>query len=78
MFDITSLSEYGLAGFSLAAFVAIARWFLAALDKKDSLIGTIVDRHEAQRKDENDRHDKSYNRLSDAISDLTKEIARKN
>ena len=77
MFNIETLAEYGVAGFSVGAIVAVARWFLHALDKKDKLIGTIVSKHEEQREHENQRHDKSYNRLSDAIHDLTVEIARK-
>jgi len=77
MFDLATLTEFGLAGFTLAGFIAVSKWFLTALDKKDQLIGTIVDKHEDQREQENERHDKSYNRLSDAIHDLTVEIARK-
>jgi len=77
MFDPATLTEYGVAGFSVGAIVAVARWFLTALDKKDKLIGIIVSKHEDQREHENERHDKSYNRLSDAINDLTVEIARK-
>jgi hypothetical protein len=77
MFDLAKLTEFGLAGFTLAGFIAVSKWFLAALDKKDKLIGTIVDKHEGQRERENERHDKSYSRLSEAINDLTVEIARK-
>lgn len=69
--------EYGVAGFAVGCIVGICRWFLGALDKKDSLIGEIVTKHEEQREKEGERHDKSFNRLSDAINDLTKELARK-
>ena len=57
--------------------MGVCRWFLAALEKKDNLIGTIVRKHEDQREKESERHDKSFNRLSEAINDLTVEIARK-
>ena len=77
MFDPATLTEYGVAGFSVGAIVAVSKWFLSALDKKDSLIGTIVSKHEDQREKESERHDKSFNRLSEAINDLTVEIARK-
>jgi hypothetical protein len=66
-----------VAGFAVGCIVGVCRWFLGALDKKDNLIGDIVTKHEEQREKEGERHDKSFNRLSDAINDLTKEIARK-
>ena len=77
MFDPSILVDYGVAGFAIASIVGVCRWFLKALDKKDKLIGSIVTKHEDQREKEGERHDKSFNRLSDAINDLTKEIARK-
>ena len=77
MFDPSILVEYGVASFAIGCIVGVCRWFLAALDKKDKLIGTIVGKHEDQREKESERHDKSFNRLSDAINDLTVDIARK-
>ena len=77
MFDPSILVEYGVAGFAIGCIVGVCRWFLAALEKKDKLIGTIVSKHDDQRENESERHDKSFNRLSDAINDLTVEIARK-
>ena len=77
MFDASMLTEYGVAGFAIGCIVGVCRWFLNALDKKDKLIGSIVTKHEDQREKEGERHDKSFNRLSDAINDLTMEIARK-
>ena len=78
MIDPGTLSEFGVAGFAIGCIVGVCRWFLSALDKKDKLIGQIVETHEAQREKESERHDKSFNRLSDAITNLTKEIARRN
>lgn len=77
MIEPSAIMEYGVAGFAVGCIVGICRWFLGALDKKDSLIGEIVTKHEEQREKEGERHDKSFNRLSDAINDLTKELARK-
>ena len=42
MFDPSILVEYGVASFATGCIVGVCRWFLAALDKKDKLIGTIV------------------------------------
>jgi hypothetical protein len=77
MIDPSTVAEYGVAGFAIVCIVSVCKWFLGALDKKDKLIGHIVETHEEQREKESDRHDKSFNRLSDAITSLTKEIARK-
>jgi len=77
MIEPSAIMEYGVAGFAVGCIVGVCRWFLGALDKKDNLIGEIVTKHEEQREKEGERHDKSFNRLSDAINDLTKEIARK-
>jgi hypothetical protein len=77
MIEPSAIMEYGVAGFAVGCIVGVCRWFLGALDKKDNLIGDIVTKHEEQREKEGERHDKSFNRLSDAINDLTKEIARK-
>jgi hypothetical protein len=77
MIEPSTIMEYGVTGFAVGCIVGICKWFLGALDKKDSLIGDIVTKHEDQREKESERHDKSFNRLSDAINDLTKEIARK-
>ncbi len=76
MIEPSAIMEYGVAGFAVGCIVGVCRWFLGALDKKDNLIGDIVTKHEEQREKEGERHDKSFNRLSDAINDLTKEIAR--
>jgi hypothetical protein len=76
MIDPTTLTEYGVAGFAVGCIVAVARWFLVALQKKDALIGQIVAKNEEHRQRTDERHDASYNRLSDAIIGLTKEIAR--
>jgi len=77
MLEPATMMEFGVAGISVGCIVGVCKWFLGALDKKDELIGTIVSKHEEQREHENARHDKSFNRLSDAINELTKEIARK-
>jgi len=74
--DTAVLTEYGVAGFAVASIVAVARWFLGALKNKDALIGDIVKNNEQHRARTDERHDASYNRLSDAIIELTKEIAR--
>lgn len=71
-----TVTEYGIAGFAVGCIVAVARWFLSALQKKDTLIGEIVTRNEEHRARADERHDASYNRLSEAITGLTKEIAR--
>lgn len=77
MVESAVLAEFGVVGASIGCLVSVCRWFLGALDKKDELIGTIVDKHDKQRERENDRHDTSVNKLSDAISELTKELSRK-
>ena len=77
MIEPSILAEYGVAGFAVVCIVSVCRWFLGALGKKDRLIARIVETHEDQREKDSERHDKSFNRLSDAITDLTKEIARK-
>ena len=77
MIEPSILAEYGVAGIAVVCIVSVCRWFLGALDKKDRLIARIVETHEDQREKDSERHDKSFNRLSDAITDLTKEIARK-
>jgi hypothetical protein len=77
MIDPAGLMEYGVTGLAVGCIVGVCRWFVGALEKKDDLIGRIVSNHEERREKENARFDKSYNRLSDAINDLIKEIARK-
>lgn len=78
MIDPSTISDFGVAGFAIGCIVGVCRWFLNALDKKDKLIGKIVETHEEHREKESERHDNSFNRLSDAITNLTKEIARRN
>ena len=76
--DPSTFSEYGVAGLSVGCIVATSRWFLLALEKKDKLIGSIVQKNEEQRERAEERHDTSFRALGDAIMGLTKEIARKN
>tara|TARA_R110002153_G_scaffold61156_1_gene165057 strand:- start:2757 stop:2996 length:240 start_codon:yes stop_codon:yes gene_type:complete len=77
MIDPNTLTEFGVAGFAVGCIVATSRWFLVALEKKDRLIGRIVEKNEEQRERSEERHDISFRKLSDAIFALTKEIARK-
>ena len=76
MIDPSTISEYGVAGFAVACIVTTSRWFLVALEKKDKLIGSIVQNNEEQRERSEERHDNSYNKLSEAICSLTEQIAR--
>ena len=76
MIDPNTITEYGVAGFAVGCIVAICRWFMLALEKKDVLIGKIVEKNEEQREMSEERHDACYNRLTIAISELTKEISR--
>ena len=77
MLEPATMMEFGVAGISVGCIVGVCKWFLGALEKKDDLIGKIVSKHEEKRDKQDERHDKSFNRLSDAIDELTKEIARK-
>ena len=74
--DLTTITEFGVAGFAVGSIVAVSRWFLFALEKKDKLIGDIVKKNEDQRERSEERHDQSFHKLSQAIVALTAEIAR--
>ena len=48
----------------------------SCIRKKDKLIGDIVQKNEEQRERSEERHDNSYNKLSEAIFSLTEQIAK--
>ena len=69
--------EYGIAAFAISTSLLVARMFLNALDKRDDHINHLVDKHDEQQRYVADKSEHAQNRLSDAIMDLTKEIARR-
>ena len=78
MNDVSNWAEFGLAGMTIGALFMLVLWFLKSLDKKDDFIQKILDQDKDERREERHQHSSLTNKLSDAINDLTKEIARKN
>ena len=78
MNEVSNWAEFGLAGMTIGALFMLVLWFLKSLDKKDEFIQKILDQDKDARREERQQHSSLTNKLSDAINDLTKEIARKN
>ena len=77
MAELSTLLEYGVAGLAIAATVACTHIFRQALSRRDDHIDHLVDKHDEQQRYIADRHERSTDKLSNAITDLAKEIARK-
>ena len=77
MNDVSNWAEFGLAGMTIGALFMLVLWFLKSLDKKDEFIQKILGQDKDERREERQQHSSLTNKLSDAINDLTKEIARK-
>ena len=77
MITPADIPEYGVLGFAVGSFIALARIFLKALDRRDDHIDHLVDKHDTQQRYIAEKSEGSFSKLSDAINDLTKEIARK-
>ena len=77
MNDVSNWAEFGLAGMTIGALFMLVLWFLKSLDKKDEFIQKILDQDKDERREERHQHTSLTNKLSDAINELTKEIARK-
>ena len=77
MAELSTLLEYGVAGLAIAATVACTHIFRQALNRRDDHIDHLVDKHDSQQRYIADKNERCSNRLSDAINELTKEIARK-
>lgn len=77
MIESSTIMEYGVAGMAISAIIACTHIFQKALNRRDDHIDHLVDKHDAQQRYVADKNERCTDKLSDAIIDLTKEIARK-
>lgn len=76
----TQWAEFGLMGMVIGALFVIVGWFLRAMTRKDEqtnlFIKEILQEDREERGIERAAHTATTNRLSDAITDLTKELKK--
>ena len=75
MIEAAEVMEYGVAGLAISAVIACTHIFRQALNRRDDHIDHLVDKHDSQQRYIADKNERCSNRLSDAINELTKEIA---